>query len=95
MRFVSTVFAGCLASTTAFLVPPSIPEDFKDLRFKDGPPEFVKDLIHTLLEGKTTSVDLACPDCAFASPKNEDGPSWQEDIENVIVGRLTKGYDLY
>lgn len=86
MKFTAALVAGFVAATSAFLVVPDIPETFKDLRFKGGPPEHVKDFIHALLEGRTTSIDLDCPGCPFAKGQNEDSILWEEDgSENAIV----------
>lgn len=89
MKFTAALLAGFAAATSAFLVPPNIPEAFKDLRFKGGPPEHVKDFLHALLEGRTTNVELDCPGCPFAVDQNEDGTitEWEYNgIENTIVG---------
>lgn len=93
MRFpTAALVAGFLATSNAFLLPPNIDEikeEFKDARFK-GPPKHFKDLIHSLLEEKTTVVDLECPGCPFASAQSESDSGiksvvWQQDVENVIV----------
>lgn len=86
MKFTAALVAGFAAATSAFLVPPNIPADFKDLRFKGGPPEHVKDFIHALLEGKTTNIDLECPGCPFAKSGDEKSIVWEtENVENAIV----------
>lgn len=92
MRFSSaTLVAGFLATANAFLLLPNIEEikeDFKDARFKGAPKHF-KDLMHSLLEEKTTVIDLECPGCPFASTRLEDqsieGTVWQQDTPNAIV----------
>lgn len=81
MRFTAALVAGFAAATSAFLVPPNIPEDFKDLRFKGGPPEHVKDFVHALLEGRSTTYDLDCPGCPFAVESDKDGEITEWDYE--------------
>lgn len=85
--------AGFAVASSAFLVPPHVPEVFKDLRFKGGPPPHVKDFIHALLEGKTTSVDLDCPGCPFAKEQYDSAIVWEENAsENAIrLDFATKG----
>lgn len=95
MRFTTALVAGFITATSAFLVPPNFAGDFKDTRFKDGPPEHVKDFIHALLEEKITTIDLACPSCPYVagqvhSDSNEDdGLLWEEGIDSVIVSDLS------
>lgn len=96
MRFpTAALVAGFIATSTAFLLPPNlddIKEEFKDARFR-GPPKHFKDLIHSLLEEKTTTVDLECPGCPYAVARSEErstGPGfestiWEQGVENAIV----------
>lgn len=90
----AALVAGFVATSTAFLLPPNldeIKEEIKDARFR-GPKHF-KDLMHSLLEEKTTTVDLDCPGCPYAAARSEErgsGPGfqgiiWEHDVENVIV----------
>ena len=88
MRFTTALVAGFAAATSAFLIPPTIPEEIKDARFRGGPPEQFKEFIHHVLEQKTTIVDLACPGCPYAGVEDEataEGVALEQDVENVIV----------
>ncbi|KAK5101045.1 hypothetical protein LTS08_004651 [Lithohypha guttulata] len=75
MYLSTALVAGLAAATSAFLVPPHVSGDFKDARFRGGPPEHVKEFIHHLLQQRTTAIDLECPNCPYAVPKgqNEEG----------------------
>lgn len=89
MRFsIAALVAGFAATSSAFLLPPHVgdlKDEFKDTRFR-GPPKHFKDLIHSLLEEKTTTVDLECPGCPYAASQSEDGAIvWEQDVENVLV----------
>jgi len=92
MRLGNALVAGFAATTTAFLIPSSIPEEIKDARFRGGPPEHFKEFIHHVLEQRTTNIDLACPACPF--PVSQDDASTDgvvfdaEDVPNMIVSEL-------
>lgn len=94
----AALVAGFVATSAAFLLPPNleeiregINEEIKDARFR-GPPKYVKDLMHSLLQEKTTTVDLECPGCPYAAARSEERNSdssfgaivWEQDVDNLI-----------
>ena len=89
MLFPTALVAGLVATATAFLIPPHIAEDFKDTRFRGGPPEQVKEFIHHLLEQKITTIDLACQGCSFPTSRQDaEGvktTKWEHGVDSVIV----------
>lgn len=62
MRLGAALVVGFVATTAAFLIPPQAADVVKDTRFEHVP-QPVKDLLHSLLEDKTETIDLACPNC--------------------------------
>jgi len=86
MHFSAALVAGFTVAASAFLVPPNIPEEIQDARFRGGPPQQFKEFIHHVLEQKTTTIDLACPGCSYAAaqPDNAEGVAWEDDVETVI-----------
>lgn len=89
MYITAALVAVYVATSTAFLIPPHISDDFQDSRFRGGPPEHVKEFIHHLLEERTTTVDLKCHDCHFALPaidEEEQYLAWSEEpVDSSIV----------
>lgn len=92
MLLTTALVAACVATSSAFLIPPHISEDFKDATYRGGPPEHVKEFIHHLLEERTTTIDLKCHDCHFAIPaSNEQGDyfDWSEQpVASNIVSNV-------
>lgn len=87
MHFSTALVAGFAAATSAFLIPPNIPDEIKDTRFRGGPPGHFKEFIHHVLEQKTTTIDLACPGCPFITPQNDDATdivALERDVENML-----------
>lgn len=96
MRLPSAALvAGFLATSNAFLIPPSfdeIEEEFKDTRFSD-PPKHFKDLVPSLLDEKFAFYDLECPGCPFAVARSEETDRstgiesviWEHNVDNVFV----------
>jgi len=88
MRFTTALVAAFAAATSAFLIPPTIPEDIKDARFRGGPPEQFREFIHHVLEQKTTTIELACPGCPYVGVQDEataEDMALEQGVENMIV----------
>lgn len=92
MRYVPALVAGFAALSSAFLIPPTIPDDIvKDTRFQKENKN-TKDLIHALLAEKTEVLNLECPGCPYAAAHREDrdagpvneGIAWIQNVENSI-----------
>lgn len=92
MRFATALVAGFAALSSAFLIPPTIPDDVvKDTRFQKDHKNN-KNLIHALLAEKTEVLNIECPGCPYAAGHKEDrdagpvneGIVWLYDVENSL-----------
>lgn len=95
MHFSPALVAGFAAATSAFLIPPNIPDEITDSSFTGAPPAPVHEFIHHVLEQKTTTIDLACPGCPYAIAQNEfsaDDITWQHDVDNLIVSNFSDAH---
>lgn len=89
MRPLTALVAALATTSSAFLVPPSAPNDFTDTTVRGGRPEHFKEFVHAVLAQQTTTIDLACSSCPFpvAPTDHQDGPSrstWEYGVDSVI-----------